>query len=698
MAASRDFNITLTVGWEGCYRPIEWVPVEINVVNRKLKRRFGGALAVTAQQDGLNELTVISPDFVLTKDYPVYRPMVSKLAFGATTITVDILNNRGQTVWRKPYSLSGSSAVARMQAVDEKDLLIGVAGKPSLTLIRLGKNAVSSYEDADGNVYVKRKFVRHLPVDWTGYASLDALVLCDPEWNKITVEQGRAIHQWVTNGGRLLIVLGTRPLPKEHPIAGLLPFVPGRPAQMEIPLSTLKEWESDPRRSWGGQGRTVSCWSLSGAYRVGWKLNSVGGRAISACGPVAFGKVAVLGFDPRQLLKGPAPTTRSAGPGRIRRPRDPTHDLAKLWTNTLTPLLGTRQIKHQVGGYGVGEDQYYAYELGKVGVGSNAVLGHLLSIPEMRPLSIWWVILLLGALAVLLGPVDYLVLRRLGKLPLTWITSTVWVALFSVGAYYGVQALRAGAMQVRVVSVLDGIKGSDVAWSTHYAGIFAPASAKYRLNGLKKADWWSGIAPTRGEYMYGTSGGLGTRKIKCIQVNRGNRLDSVPINIWSMQTLLNESPLEEKEMPFTANLSVEGGGRLVLKVVNRSDRLIRGGCVRLGLDRTMTFGRVAAKGEGEFSGRAVRSGEWDRCVSQDTSGYIYMGSDEMDFGDFTTDTAYFARGTLRRTRAMQEYLRNGAAVVCVEYDQADVPFGVEGRKCSYNHIQLARMVVFPEKR
>ena len=195
--------------------------------------------------------------------------------------------------------------------------------------------------------------------------------------------------------------------------------------------------------------------------------------------------------------------------------------------------------------------------------------------------------------------------------------------------------------------------------------------------------------------MYGTSGALGTRKIKCIQVNRGNRLDSVPINIWSMQTLLNESPLEK--MPFSASLSVEGGG-LVLNVVNRSDRPIRGGSVRLGLDRTMTFGGVAAKGEGEFSGRAVRSPEWDQCVSQDTSDHMFMGADEMDFGDFTTDMTYFARGTLRRTRAMQEYLRNGAAVVCVQYDQADVPFGVERRTCSYNHIQLARMVVFPKNR
>ena len=88
-------------------------------------------------------------------------------------------------------------------------------------------------------------------------------------------------------------------------------------------------------------------------------------------------------------------------------------------------------------------------------------MDHLYNISEMRPLSIWWVILLLGTLAVLLGPVDYKILKRLDRLPLTWLTCTFWIVLFSVGAYYGVRALRGGKLQMRVVSVLDGIENND---------------------------------------------------------------------------------------------------------------------------------------------------------------------------------------------------------------------------------------------
>ena len=52
---------------------------------------------------------------------------------------------------------------------------------------------------------------------------------------------------------------------------------------------------------------------------------------------------------------------------------------------------------------------------------------------------------------------------------------------------------------------------------------------------------------------------------------------------------------------------------------------------------------------------------------------------------------------MQRTQAISAYLEHGAAVVCVEYDQAPVPFAVDARSCKYDHIQLARLVVFPRE-
>ena len=88
---------------------------------------------------------------------------------------------------------------------------------------------------------------------------------------------------------------------------------------------------------------------------------------------------------------------------------------------------------------------------------ANQVMNYLFELRQMQPLSIWWIILTLATLAVLLGPVDYWVLKRLDKQPFTWLTSAAWIAVFTAGAYYGVQWLRAGAMELRAVTVVDGI-------------------------------------------------------------------------------------------------------------------------------------------------------------------------------------------------------------------------------------------------
>ncbi len=181
---------------------------------------------------------------------------------------------------------------------------------------------------------------------------------------------------------------------------------------------------------------------------------------------------------------------------------------------------------------------------------------YLYKLEQMRPLSIWWIVLTLMALAVLLGPVDYLVLKWLDKLPYTWLTSTGWIVIFTVGAYFGVQWLRSGAMEVRAVSVLDGIADSNCAWATCYAGLFAPRSDDYRLGGLSPHQWWSGIAPTR-EEMWAFQRDTGMQQIHCVQVDGGNLPVSLPINIWTVQPLLSEWPLDR--LPFAATVEHRAG-------------------------------------------------------------------------------------------------------------------------------------------
>ena len=86
---------------------------------------------------------------------------------------------------------------------------------------------------------------------------------------------------------------------------------------------------------------------------------------------------------------------------------------------------------------------------------------------------------------------------------------------------------------------------------------------------------------------------------------------------------------------------------------------------------------------------------WD---SFDSGRYRSTGAGQRyNTARFQNSNAFSAQGCIQRTRAISDYLARGAAVVCVEYDQAPVSFGVDARSCKEDHVQLARLVVFPKE-
>ena len=103
VAAESPFNVDCFFGWGGCYRPMEWTPVNVRI-DSTLKDPFAGILSLSAAQDGLNSLN-ISHSFVLTPDIPMQIPLVTKFAFAAEKCTARIANERGRTKWSQEYQL-----------------------------------------------------------------------------------------------------------------------------------------------------------------------------------------------------------------------------------------------------------------------------------------------------------------------------------------------------------------------------------------------------------------------------------------------------------------------------------------------------------------------------------------------------------------------------------------------------------------
>jgi hypothetical protein len=336
------------------------------------------------------------------------------------------------------------------------------------------------------------------------------------------------------------------------------------------------------------------------------------------------------------------------------------------------------------------QDDKNQFKVGVSHAASNAVMEFLYR--GIKPLSIWWVILLLTALAILLGPLDYKILKRLDRLPWTWLTCSVWILVFTVGAYYGVQMLHGHSLELKVVSVLDGLDGGDGGWSTKYCGLFTPRNAEYEFDGLEQNQWWSGIAPTQ-ENIWAYNRELSTRNIYCYQHDGGNLPFSLPVNIWSIQCLINESPLEQ--LPFTADFEIQDD-ELVLNITNKSETRISEGYVLMDNDRGIDFGEVRPGATRQFRSRLRNANHWNQSSVGRSREY---SNNRVNYsGSFQNEDAFFAQGSMQRTEAIESYLARGAAVVCVQYEQGPVSFSVKDRSCSYDHIQLARFVVFPKER
>ncbi len=677
VAGARDdkpkrLAVDFAVGWGGCYRPMQWTPLRVSIAS-PFKKPIDCIVEVTVKEDELHNM-VISRREVLAPGRTRRIDLAARIAFAADDCRLTIYDSTsGMLRWSKSYSLWQHHHGGRMlTAVRDEDLLIGVTGRQGFALDML-PDATESLQDSErGRTYLQFRFPRRLPSDWTGYAALDALILYDPDWAEMTRHQQRALDRWVRNGGRVLIVLGSHALPAGHAVAALLPFPPGSPRQVGLSARDLRNWGC---RTW--QTDKVAAWDLRAAkHRPMWDTwSGQGGKVLGASGPAGFGRVGVWAFDPDRL-----------GVRRDRR-------LAAFWVSRLADVLGRRKIRLSNRRGGDSSDDW-SYELGTSRRAVNAVLEYLYAVEELRPIHVGWVVLVLVALAVLIGPVDYLVLRALGRLPWTWATASLGIAVFSVGAYYGVEHLRGGELQARVVSVVDGVAGERSAWATRYMGIFAPRSDDHALTGLSPEQWWSALAPTQGETLYSYRQELGSRNIYCTQhVDGGCVPRSIPINIWAMQCLLVETPAAG--LPVRADVRKARDGQWEVAVENLADTPVAEGYVVVSPTQCVRFGRIEPKAERTVRARAGTWKPWDRDIP-DVSGH--SPTPTMISAAHALRSAPAATGTARRTDGMMAYVRAGAVIVCAEYEGLPVPHEVAGRTCRFQHRQLVRLVVRPGTR
>lgn len=285
-----------------------------------------------------------------------------------------------------------------------------------------------------------------LPDRMEGLRSFDVLVFNDVDTSRLTPGQATALADWVQQGGRLVIGGGGTGVTLAGLPAGLLPVtVTGQTNLQAEDLTALVDF--------------------------------AGGSAIRTSGSFIGSKITPS--DSSSLLAGdlrlPLVVEGRYGEGQVdyvalnlsSAPFNSWPDTIRFWNQLLGPT----------GEY----SQNLPADISLRALNNMEMVGNLSNIPALDLPSIQWLSLLLAVYILLVGPINYFVLRRLRRLQLAWLTIPALTLVFSAGAF-GIGSLLHGTDVILNQIALISPNGSGAAAVTNYLGLFSPSQRSYSLD------------------------------------------------------------------------------------------------------------------------------------------------------------------------------------------------------------------------
>jgi hypothetical protein len=133
---------------------------------------------------------------------------------------------------------------------------------------------------------------------------------------------------------------------------------------------------------------------------------------------------------------------------------------------------------------------------------------------------------------VVIGPLNFLLLRRLRRVDLAWITTPALVAVFLAAAYGSSFLLRGSGPQVSQLSLVQGVEGDLGGQATAFVGVFSPQRRSYNLGFAPEAL----VAPGSFEQFQFNNAAVGLS-------DSAASVRDLLIDVSSLRTLMVEQPL-----------------------------------------------------------------------------------------------------------------------------------------------------------
>jgi len=389
--------------------------------------------------------------------------------------------------------------------LDERARLYGVASSDPSAL-----NFLSDVAPAGERAAVAHLNLETLPPDALGWEGLDVLILNDVDTTALDDEHRRALETWVAHGGHLIVGGGAGAARTVAGVTDLLPVTVGGVRAV------------DSLWALGDEGAPLA----AGPYAVteailrdGEVIIEQEGLILLAHRDYGAGAVDFVAFD-----AGLNPFTR-------------WDDNTRFWDSIVgVGTVGARGLAVRNG--------YQAREA------ANAVPG--LKLPSVLQILAFMLIYTL-----LIGPVNYVILRKLDRRELAWLTIPVLIAGFTGCAYLTGFQIRGSAPIVHSLAVVYVPRDTEVGRVTQVVGLFSPRRTNY--------DVWAEGARVR-EISDGPAG----RPLRLFEEADGVTVSDLRVDVGDIQPFIADGYASAPPVESELRLVNDAVGRLRLEGMARS--------------------------------------------------------------------------------------------------------------------------------
>lgn len=533
---SAQVELSARAGFDGYYKGDYWVPIQIQVSNDGPD--IQGHLRTEVGSGAGDELVVYRNPISLPSQSKKGQMLYVYVPPFATALTVELVDEAGRVI--------ESTQTNNLSLLASDTILYGaVTEQPG----RLGN--LENVTGGRSEAAVAYMAPTQLPEVAAAWNALDVIVFHGLDSGRLTAAQRQALDSWLEVGGQLVISGGPAWQETTAGLTDLLPVdIEGTQSLEDIPA--LRQLSGLPFRDPGPYLVTNS------GLREGELLLHHDGLPLLARSEHGRGSVFFLALDP-----------------------------------SLAPLLdwdGSQELWSQIADFA----QPFPYWATGVH-DSYAAARAASSLPTVTLPPAWALLAFLLIYVVVVGPINYLVLRRMNRRELAWITIPGLVILFSATAYLVGFQLKGNDTIVNQMSVLFGQAGGDYVRAQSLIGVYSPRRAVYDLIVPPEAI----IRP----FKQGYGSLVGQGNVEAVERSADVAVRGIRVDVGGVETLVADIYQPGLDLTGAVRLRSEGSDVVMdINVLNNGDASLENASILFG-SSAIALGDIQPGGKIERSER-----------------------------------------------------------------------------------------------